>query len=149
MKKARYYHRDVDVCGKVVGMRKDGAESFLEIEASGTQDEELLRSLSGIPGRKLTVHVCPDGCGEVLSGANVVHGKDYEEVDVDKEAWMSNLKEVISAEATEDENAKLREELERYRAEREREESPKKKKKKKEKEREEREEKERRRAGKR
>ena len=125
--KATYYHREVLVCGKLTGSRRDSGQTYLDMEASGTRDDELLRVLSGRPRRKLVVHVCPDHCDGTLSEEGMVHARGYEEVNPQDEAWMTNLVKVREGEETEDENRRLREELEKAKEREGRESSPKKK----------------------
>ena len=130
LKGAEYYHRKVDVCGNVTGLRREGGTSFLELAATGTKDEELLRALSGHPKRKLTVHICPADCGGELSEALLIHGREFERLITPGEDWMTNLKKVREVSETEDENRRLREAAEKAREDDGRESPPKKKKKK-------------------
>lgn len=58
LKNATYYHRTVELCGKICGGRTEGSETFLEMEVTGVKDEELLRVLSGKKHPKLQVHAC-------------------------------------------------------------------------------------------
>ena len=142
LKEGRYYHRAVDVCGKVRGARLEGREVFLDLEVSGTMDEDILKTMTGRPDRLMSIHVCGEHCGGELSEETLIHGGVFEEVDGAGAAWMSNLKGVVETPREDDENQRLREEAERVRKEesdrkkREKGEDdpPKKKKKKKEKE---------------
>ena len=139
LKDASYYHRAVELCGKIRGGRTEGSETFLEMEVTGVKDEELLRLLSGKKHPRLQVHACPAGCGNELSGADIIHAEFFDEVKGAPEDWMSNLVKVVEHVESEDENAKLRERHERRDKEEGRKKSPrvskesKKKKKKKEK----------------
>lgn len=80
LKKAAYYHREVEVCGRLTGCKREGGQTFFEMEVQGTQDEELLRVLTGIARRKATVHACGEGCAQELSGEGLIHAREYEEV---------------------------------------------------------------------
>ena len=110
LKDAHYYHRAVEACGRVLGMRFDGGQMFLDFQVTGTRDEDLLRVLSGRKPRVLSVHACADGCGGELSAEDMVHAKSYREVRGPLDPWMSNLESVAGEEAEEDENKRLREE---------------------------------------
>ena len=143
IKKGRYYEQDVDVVGKLVGVRVTDGEVFIDLEATGTKDERLLRALTGRQDRKLVVHVCPPDCGAQVSDEALVHARAFEQVTSTQEPWFSNLVRVREREDGEvDEMADLRTEAEKLRLLKEgrREESPKgkkaKKKKKEEKEKE-------------
>ena len=129
LKKATYYHREVEVCGRLTGCRREGGQTFFEMEVQGTQDEELLRVLTGISRRKATVHACGEGCARELSGEGVIHAREYEEVKGGKDPWMTNLLKAAGDES-EDENARLRTEAEKAKEDEGREKSPKEKKRK-------------------
>lgn len=75
----------------------------------GTRDDIFLRAVSGLASRMVEVHVCEDPCGSPLEGEYLVHGEDFEEVDKTKEAWYTNLEEVVPEIDNSDELAKLRE----------------------------------------
>ena len=109
---AEYYHRPVEVCGRVVGSRSEEGESYMDMVVSGTRDEELLRVLSGDDERRLVVHICQAGCGGVLSSPNLVHGKGYVKGDKKAAPWMTNLE---AGAEEEDENRRLREEADEHR----------------------------------
>lgn len=61
LKKCHYYHRQIDVVGKVQGVRVSEGQIFLDLEATGTEDEAFLRAISGKTGRRMTAHTCADG----------------------------------------------------------------------------------------
>ena len=98
---ARYYGRFVQVAGHVRGIHMDGGEIYLDLEVTGTKDDELLRVLSGTPGRKLSVHVCPDGCTGALTDALLVHGKELTKVDLSRLPWFTNLQGLESFRSSE------------------------------------------------
>ena len=138
-KKALYYHREVELAAKVESLRMTNGEIYLECRATGTKDEGLLRALTTNDSRRVDVHVCRDGCTGVVTAENLVHGKLFEEVAKDGQAWFTNLEKAEGrdpeAAVGEDEMAEMRRKME----ERTRdagmgvEETPKEKKKKKEK----------------
>ena len=127
LKQAEYYHRQVNLCGQVQGCRMEDGEPYMDLKATGTQDEELLKILSSERNRKVIVHLCPTTCGGEISQENLVHGKLFDEVDKGAADWMTNLEEVVEME---DENAGLRREAALRDRERGEEESPKEKEKK-------------------
>ena len=88
LRKASYYHRGVEVCGRLTGCKREGGQTFFEMEVQGTRDEELLRVLTGIPRRKATVHACGEDCAQELSGEGMLHAHEYEVVRGAKEQWM-------------------------------------------------------------
>ena len=119
IRKAKYYGREVDFVGKVISLKYEGGESYAEVRVTGTQDDELLRVVSGLPDRIVSVHLCLDGCPGTITGEALVHGAQYRQVDKAKEPWYSNVEAVGVPERGPDELARLREEAERA-AERER-----------------------------
>ena len=108
LKPGLYYHRDVLVCGKARGCRTEGGQVFLDLEMTGTQDEELLKVMSGKKNRAARVHVCGDHCSGELTGEDLIHGREFERVTGEMLPWMSNLKEVQEVRDELDENGELR-----------------------------------------
>lgn len=107
---ALYYGRQVQVAGKLQGVREEDGEWFTDMVVSGTKDDELLRELTGDPKRRLSVHLCGNGCTGVLTDPKLIHGRTYEKVDTAKVPWFTNLVQVAGGALSEDEMAKLREE---------------------------------------
>ena len=132
LRKALYYQKEIDVVAQVKQVKMEGDQHFLEAMACGTQDEGLLRAVSGRGDRFLAVHICGPDCTNALTGDNVLHGKEFKAVQRDGEAWYTNLMEV-RREGEEDEMRRLREAGEALEPEGEGEDPPKTKKAKKEK----------------
>ena len=109
LKKGKYYGREVDLCGRVCGIRVERSEIFMDVRIGGTKDDELLKVYSGKPDRMAAIHVCGEGCAEVLTGEDLIHGREYEEVDPGREAWFTNLEAVVHREDDPDELQRLRE----------------------------------------
>ena len=131
LQKASYYGNEVNLVGTMLSAKVEGGQTFVEMTCRGTQDEGLLRVMTGRRERTLTIHVCPRDCGDVLSDEALVHGKSFKVVRGDEAPWMSNLVEAVGQPVEEDELKKLREEKERLEREvREAKETPKKDKKK-------------------
>lgn len=107
---ALYYGRKVKVAGTVRTLRSEGGEWFLDLEISGTRDEDLLRILSGKKDRLMTVHLCGPGCSKQLTDELLVHSENFEEVNLTEEGWMSNLKEAQVRVGEEDDLHELRRE---------------------------------------
>ena len=110
---ANYYGRKVDLAGHVKGLRSEEGAWYLEVEVTGTRDEELLRVLTGRRDKKVSVHMCGKDCPQVLTDETLVHALKFEEVSLDAEAWMTNLKAAKGGLAAEDEMRELRKEQER------------------------------------
>ena len=110
LKKAIYYHKEIDVVGVAKGVRVDGEAVFLEIEATGTQDEGLLRAATSREDRRLWVHLCGADCGNALTGEHLIHGREFLRVARGDVPWHSNLEKAETALAgEEDELARIRE----------------------------------------
>ena len=101
IKKGQYYHREVNLVGRVEGVRVSEGQVYLDHEATGTEDEGLLRSLPGKEGRIISIHVCPPDCGKVLTDEFLIHGLEFEEVELRHTPWFSNLMQVKRTEAVE------------------------------------------------
>ena len=132
LKKAIYYGQEVDVAGKMSGVRVNDGNTFLELETTGTRHEGLLKAISGKKGRMISVHVCPPDCQSLVTDEFLIHGKEFVQVKEKDEAWFTNLVEVAAgAPGEQDELDALRRELEERKEELEgrRSKSPKKKKK--------------------
>ena len=52
-------------------------EMYIELETIGTKDDELLRVLSGTPGKKLSIHVCSESCAGALTDPLLIHGRAW------------------------------------------------------------------------
>ena len=98
------------MAGKVEGVRAQDGQVFLELEACGTEDEGLLKAITSKEGRRVSVHVCPPGCGDILTDEHLVHGRDYEVIDPKGKPWFTNLVQVAPHQGAEfDEMAAMRE----------------------------------------
>ena len=93
--KALHYHKEVAIAGTPKTVKLENGEIFLELETSGTQDDELLRVLSGKSSRLLQVHICEDGCAGTLTGETLVHGREFLKVKKEDDEWYSNLEKVV------------------------------------------------------
>lgn len=109
---AGYYGRQVDVAGRVTGLKVDAGQMFLQLKVTGTQDEALLRAVTGSPGQGFQVHVCDPSCGGVLTDALMVHGNEFKEASPRDEDWFTNIEMVVPVEPGPDELAALRQEAE-------------------------------------
>lgn len=108
LRDAGYYGRKVALCGQVTGVRMVDRQLFLELRATGTQDDVLLRALTGKPSRKMEIHVCDPGCAGVLENELMVHGQVFEETERNKEEWFTNVEHVVPMGDDPDELARLR-----------------------------------------
>lgn len=125
VKRGLYYHREVE------GLRVADGNIFIDLEASGTKDDRLLKVLTSRSGRRVS-HTCPPGCGQNLTDESLIHARECEQVQPTQEPWFTNLLKVRDEGAAhEDELEVLRVEAAdraKERKERRREESPKTKK---------------------
>ena len=104
---AGYYHRKIEVVLEVKHVWLDGGQPFLDGVVLGTRDDGFLRAMTGRSSRQVTIHVCEDGCQQILTEENLVHGNGFFEVDPKSEAWFTNMVEV-RPEGGNDELAELR-----------------------------------------
>ena len=119
-KKARYYEQEVDIVGKLEGIRATEGNLYLDLEASGTRDEKLLKALTSKTGRRLSLHVCPPDCPGLVTDEYLAHAREFEKVDPTKEPWFTNQVKVRPGEECEiDELASIRGDAERARDEKE------------------------------
>eukprot|EP00435_Cladocopium_sp_Y103_P030414 s990_g7.t1 len=88
---ARYYGRLVQVAGRFGKVLQEEKEHFVELFVTGTKDDELLRVLASSSPRVLRVHMCADDCGWQLSDQLLIHGNQFQEVDLKRLPWLTNL----------------------------------------------------------
>ena len=107
---ARYYGRLVSLAGRLGCTKMEDGEMYVDMEVTGTKDDELLRVLSGKVGRKVSVHICSDECGGLLTDPLLVHGRSYEEIELRKVPWSTNLEAAVpeGSRPVEDQLAELR-----------------------------------------
>ena len=94
VKKGIYYHQEIDLMGKVEGVRAQEGNVFLDLEAMGTRDEKLLKAITGKQGRRVSLHICAPDCNNQLTDEFLIHARDYEEADPRSQEWFTNLVEV-------------------------------------------------------
>lgn len=82
LEEATYYGKTCPIAGHFKSFRSEEEEIFLELEATGTKHEEMLRWLSGRPDRRVTVHVCQEGCHGKLTDEFLIHAEAFEAVDL-------------------------------------------------------------------
>lgn len=109
LREAVYYGRKVQVAGAIADVRLQGGQLYADLKVSGTQDEELLRILSGKKSRLATLHVCERDCGQLMTEEALIHSKTFEATDLRASPWMTNLKEAGEPGEETDEMVKLRE----------------------------------------
>jgi len=94
IEEAIYYGKTAAVAGRVVGFRSEENEIYLDLAASGTKNEELLRVLTGREDKRIAVHLCSADCKALVTNETLVHAHDFEEVAADRVPWLTNLKKV-------------------------------------------------------
>ena len=120
LRDAVYYGRKVNLAGRFLNLGMEEGQPMGVFEVSGTQDEGLLRSVTGRLDRRISVHLCADDCGNLLTDEFLVHGKTLEEVEPGAVAWHTNMVSVDAARGAPDELAIIREDEDRRRREVER-----------------------------
>lgn len=75
LKEAVYYHRKIEVVGRVAQVRVEHGQTYIELDVTGTQDEGLLKVLTGKEDRMIKVHLCAPDCDNSLTGEYLIHGK--------------------------------------------------------------------------
>eukprot|EP00435_Cladocopium_sp_Y103_P068963 s726_g32.t1 len=117
MEEAVYYGKTAPIAGHVKGLRTEGGDFYMDLRVTGTKHDELLRILSGKKDKIVSVHLCREDCGRLLTDETLLHCATFEEVDLRRLPWLTNLKDVRPPEEV-DELAALRREQERVEEER-------------------------------
>lgn len=99
-----YYHGPCKVAGVNRGIKLEDGETWIQLEATGTNHDLLLRWLSGRRPKMLRVIRCARGCNHELAAEDIVHAERIRQVeDWQKEdGWMSNLIEVLPSQPMDD-----------------------------------------------
>lgn len=63
----------------------------MDFELTGSQSERVLEAFGGGKSRSVTVHLCPEGCGQLDTGANHFHARGYYDTRVAPKEWQQNL----------------------------------------------------------
>ena len=114
---ATYWDEEVQGAFRVEEMKAKEGEVYLHGKLQGTENENLLNTATGIPGRKMTLHLCKDSCPGTPHREDLIHVQSFKELKAVREGRMTNL---LGEEAEEprDELRGLREEQMRRRKER-------------------------------
>ena len=117
-KKGMYYQQETDLVGRAEGVRVQEGNVFVDMEATGTRSEALLKAVTGKQGRRVSLHFCPPGCNALLTDEFLLHAKEFEEVDHRAQDWFTNLVVVAPrAEGEQDELRSMRADAERRKEE--------------------------------
>eukprot|EP00435_Cladocopium_sp_Y103_P041871 s1760_g11.t1 len=135
-----YYGKTVAIAGVFQSFRSEGDQTFANLKVCGTKSEELLRLLTGKADKLVTIHLCDKECPCLVTDETLIHAEEFEEVDLNRVPWLTNLKGVGELPPEEDELQRLREEQARMEAEKKADERRKDKKEKRKKKKEEKEE---------
>ena len=95
---ARYYGQAAPVAGHFQGLKSEGEGMFIRLKVSGTKNEELLRVLSGKKNRCVNVHLCEEGCAGLVTDELLVHASGFEETELSRVPWLTNLQGVQEGE---------------------------------------------------
>ena len=82
--------------------RSEGDQIYADPVVTRTKDEELLRILSGKAERRVTIHICPGP-----ADCRQVHAHSFQEVDLKRLPWLTNLEGVREERGEADELARL------------------------------------------
>lgn len=109
----RYYGQAAPVAGHFKGLSSEGEGLFAKLKVSGTRNEELLRVLSGRKDKVVHVHLCEEGCTGQLSDEMLLHASGFEDTELNRVPWLTNLQGMREEDEMPDELADLRREQER------------------------------------
>ena len=110
-----YWDGPVTAVVKVLEVKILRGEVYLEGQILGTQSEPLLRAATGLPDRKVRLHLCGDMCAGNPHEEDLIHMTKFRQAPHPKEDWMSNLVGVGAAPREEDELPGLRRDMEKRR----------------------------------
>ena len=94
-----------------------GDAIFAKLRVSGTKNEELIRCLSGKSEKVVNIHLCEEGCAQQISDELLLHAPGFEEIDLARLPWLTNLQGKLDTGEEADELADLRREQARMDAE--------------------------------
>lgn len=90
--KANYFGATVKFAGEVVKLEVEQGEVTLQLRATGTDNEHVLRAHSAQPQQVFRGHVCPEGCGMQETGDYIIHLLRGRKADLDHDdPWIKNL----------------------------------------------------------
>eukprot|EP00438_Fugacium_kawagutii_P005457 Skav215026 [mRNA] locus=scaffold966:479153:485299:- [translate_table: standard] len=104
-----YYMGESRVAGVPKGTLVSSGHLYIQLKATGTTNESILRLQSGAPALTLRLHWCDGGCNAAESAEDLIHVKKVR-MSLDPpndEGWINNLEKVQPV-AVEDELAQLR-----------------------------------------
>ena len=93
-----YYNREIQVALEVESIRFQGGALEVLARVTGTEDEGLLRWVSGSPGVPLRCHICLPDCSNVPDGDDILHLKRVKQRGREAPGWSDNLKEASGME---------------------------------------------------
>eukprot|EP00435_Cladocopium_sp_Y103_P011837 s1936_g3.t1 len=101
-----YWQGECRLCGEVQGMQlRQVGDVELQLKSQGTDNESLLKWITGHPGEVVRAHLCGPSCPNKIDSEGLIHAKTIRmKKTSDEGGWAENLKEEA------DENLRLREE---------------------------------------
>ena len=90
-----------EVVGRVAQVRVEHGQTYIELDVTGTQDEGLLKVLTGKEDRMIKVHLCAPDCDNSLTGEYLIHGKAGIKVEAKALPWYTNVVKVPGREELE------------------------------------------------
>ena len=103
-----YWEKAASAAVQVLDLKLVRGQMYLDVRVRGTQDEDLLKVATGLPGRKMQVHLCGAGCTGTPHGENLIHARKIKEIREPRAAWMNNMDEERDPGNEDDELAALR-----------------------------------------
>ena len=87
-----YWKEKVDAAGTFTGLKVKDGEQWMDFKVDGSQNEPIVRFLSGTSDRTLRAHLCPPGCGQELAADSILHVVKVQKLEAGKEVgWMTNF----------------------------------------------------------
>ena len=108
-----YWEAPVKAALRVKEVRMRDGQLYLQAQALGTQNEDLLKLATGRPNQTVEVHLCPRDCAGSPHEEGLLHARKVRLLGPHREGWMSNLVPDGNAGPPEDELEELRRDRDR------------------------------------
>ena len=84
-----YYGAHAKIAGRIKGLKPSDEE--VEFELTGTMTDRVLERFGGGHSRIVTVHACPAGCPQLMTGDKFFHARGFWDAAVAPKPWHTNL----------------------------------------------------------
>ena len=108
-----YWEAPVKAALRVKEVRMRDGQLYLQAQALGTQNEDLLKLATGRPNQTVEAHLCPRDCAGSPHEEGLLHARKVRLLGPHREGWMSNLVPDGNAGPPEDELEELRRDRDR------------------------------------